>query len=213
MQHLENNKIAESLHSLEAFPEGYQPNLEAKWQILEAGLPSEAKIFSWKRLMVAAILLLLAGACIFVYTNSNQTKPEIASAIIKQPETVFPVNTEPVEIVIEAPKATAKKRNMKPEVVKPAKNNIKQEQVLVTIDQTHENINVEAGVETMELPVVVPSVAKKPNKKRSFTRDFDGIPVKDSFEKTASKSFQFKFFSNRQSSEGSAPQLRISQSF
>jgi hypothetical protein len=59
MEAWENKIIADKMHSLQDLPEDYQPNLDAKWSILEAGLPaSKRKTGFLFRYAAAAILLL-----------------------------------------------------------------------------------------------------------------------------------------------------------
>lgn len=67
MENLENNIIENKINSLGTLPEGYTPNLDSKWSMLEAGLQGNSRSpFIWKPFAAAAILLLLGGSILLM---------------------------------------------------------------------------------------------------------------------------------------------------
>jgi hypothetical protein len=65
-----NNIIKQKIDSINNLPQNYEPNLESKWELLEAGLKSNKPkpfVFWFNRIgSVAAILLLFGGIGIYV---------------------------------------------------------------------------------------------------------------------------------------------------
>ena len=77
-----NNIIKQKIDSVNSLPQNYEPNLESKWELLEASLESNKPkpfVFWFNRIgSAAAILLLLGGIGIYVIkvikpTNSKKT--------------------------------------------------------------------------------------------------------------------------------------------
>ena len=62
MENLENKLIADKINSLDTLPDGYVPNLEAKWALLQSKEKNEKISFLWGRktwMKIAACLLIL----------------------------------------------------------------------------------------------------------------------------------------------------------
>jgi len=70
----DDNIIKQKVNSLDSLPPGYEPNLESKWNLLEAGLDEGKKkrvILYWHRVAIAAMLLIIGGgSLLFMNTHS-----------------------------------------------------------------------------------------------------------------------------------------------
>lgn len=80
-----NNIIKQKIDSINSLPQNYEPNLESKWELLEAGLKSNKPklfVFWFNRIgSAAAILLLFGGIGIYVIKvvkPTNLKKPATA---------------------------------------------------------------------------------------------------------------------------------------
>jgi hypothetical protein len=78
MEILEDKIIRQKINSLDSFPDGYEPNLESKWNVIEAGLDERNKkkmIISWYRIVVAAMLFIIGvGSVLLISIKSPSTK-------------------------------------------------------------------------------------------------------------------------------------------
>lgn len=100
MEMLEDNIVQNKLNSLDTLPEGYTPNLESKWSMLEAGLEANTKtVITWKPIAAAALLLLLGGATLLLQqikpqpkVTAGQSKPTLL--ITKAVPQVIPHTTQ-----------------------------------------------------------------------------------------------------------------------
>jgi len=75
MKNIEDKAISEKLGGLDTLPQGYEPNLDSKWELLEASM-SKRKDFS-KRLVyvwisIAASLLILCSLGMSLYFNPDK---------------------------------------------------------------------------------------------------------------------------------------------
>jgi hypothetical protein len=80
-----NNIIKQKIDSINSLPQNYEPNLESKWELLEASLKSNKSkpfIFGFNRIgSAAAVLLLFGGIGIYVIKvikPANLKKPATA---------------------------------------------------------------------------------------------------------------------------------------
>lgn len=89
METRSDNIIQEKINSLNNLPEGYSPNLNSKWELLQAGLKPEQN----KRLLlfyvkqasaIAAMLLLIGGSGLLIIKKI--AKPTVASIQTTKPE-------------------------------------------------------------------------------------------------------------------------------
>ena len=77
-----NNTLKHKIDSVNDLPEGYQPNLASKWELLEAGLrPVERErkpvLFYVKRISaVAAMLLMIGGSWLIMVRKPQPAKPQ-----------------------------------------------------------------------------------------------------------------------------------------
>ncbi|MES2558144.1 MAG: hypothetical protein V4590_00270 [Bacteroidota bacterium] len=92
METLEDNIVQHKLSSLDTLPEGYTPNLESKWSMLEAGFDGNKKrIVAWKPIAAAALLLFLGGAALLL----QQIKPQAKATAGQLNPTVVIAQTVP----------------------------------------------------------------------------------------------------------------------
>ncbi len=96
MESWENKILADKLNSLQDFPAGYTPNLSAKWEIVETGLPTGKKrrvplLVRWS---VAAAVLLAVG---FVWMNTSREGQVGVAAIQNIVSPTFLLNQQVVE--------------------------------------------------------------------------------------------------------------------
>ncbi|MEO6904381.1 MAG: hypothetical protein ABI315_14675 [Bacteroidia bacterium] len=82
MKNKENKQIAEKLDSLNSLPEGYQPDIDSKWALLEDAMEEKA-IIGWRIhlrwLAVAASILLISTLAMWLDGKHH----EIKQAIVK----------------------------------------------------------------------------------------------------------------------------------
>src|SRR5687767_12588056 len=85
MDMLENKKIREKINALDELPETYHPNIASKWSLLEAGLNGNdnRKIIVWKRISVAAVLVMLAGSTFVLINYKEDSQVSEKSTVIK----------------------------------------------------------------------------------------------------------------------------------
>jgi hypothetical protein len=222
MESWEHNIIRGKMDNLQGLPAGYLPNLESKWDIIEAGLPQQKKrtiplLIRWS--VAAAIVtgIFLIGVKINedketrtgVMTSLNKpllVVPEIIEkeqmdivmmpAIIKKDElqkTAKPINTS--KILLTA------KQDDKQSI---SSNEIENDQLFIpTIDSATINTN-ETATTTSE------PEAPKRVKRRTFQKDFnDGVLVMDTgFSKPASQ-FGFKLQLHKSTEDDAQPSRRL----
>ncbi|RYD70041.1 MAG: hypothetical protein EOP53_26115 [Sphingobacteriales bacterium] len=70
MEHLDDKNIQNKIDSIESLPVGYSPNLEGKWEILEATIPHQKRKFKFS-LAIAASIVLLIGFTLIFYQNTK----------------------------------------------------------------------------------------------------------------------------------------------
>lgn len=101
MESWDDKILADKLNSLQDFPAGYSPNLSAKWEIVEASLPTGKKrrliplIIRWS---VAAAVLVAIGL-VWVNTDKKNTDSLAIKEQTQKPTVVFqpkqPTENEP----------------------------------------------------------------------------------------------------------------------
>jgi hypothetical protein len=94
MDMLENKKIREKINSLDELPESYHPNMASKWSLLEAGLDGNdnKRIIAWKRIAVAAVLLMIAGSAFVLFNYKQTSQLSEKSTVIKNASTLSEAN-------------------------------------------------------------------------------------------------------------------------
>ncbi len=105
-----NNIIKNKIDSVTDLPEGYVPNLNSKWELLQAGLPQQPEkkerkpvLFYIQRVAaVAAMLLMIGGSSLLLIKKTNTAKPQaqVTPTSTQPTEKIQPVltNTKPLEM-------------------------------------------------------------------------------------------------------------------
>ena len=89
-----NNIIKNKIDSVTDLPEGYAPNLNSKWELLQAGLPKQPEKEQRKPVMfymqsaaaVAAMLLMIGGSGLLLIKKPNNTKPKAQATATPSPQ-------------------------------------------------------------------------------------------------------------------------------
>jgi hypothetical protein len=214
MEMWEDNIIEQKLNGLDKLPEGYAPNLELKWSVLEAGLEgkSRKKPFAWKRYAIAAMLLMLGGA------GFRMLRPA-ATHTTGLPETKMPVAAEilvtdeilPIEQKTPAPaEHQQSKRNRPPQQL--LISIVPQTPVAVIQPETTATYPTEPGQQQLA------TRTRKTSKPRFVEVDFNDIPVIDEHSSDpviAAHQFRMRLGGNpgTQSSSpaGGSPSLKFTQ--
>jgi hypothetical protein len=78
-----NNIIKKKIDAITALPDNYTPNLNSKWELLQAGLPKQKRplVFYIKNISALAAMLLLIGGFAIQYF-SKSSKPVAKSTLI-----------------------------------------------------------------------------------------------------------------------------------
>lgn len=87
METVEHGRIRDKISSVDGLPQGYSPDLQSKWELLEAGLkPAKRKALStyFVRVGVAAGFLLLAGIMTWKPLSEQAAPVPVASGEIRQ---------------------------------------------------------------------------------------------------------------------------------
>lgn len=80
-----DNIIKNKVDSVKDLPEGYVPNLNSKWELLQAGLPQQTEKKQRKHRLfymqlaaaVAAMLLMIGGSGLLLIKKPNTAKPQV----------------------------------------------------------------------------------------------------------------------------------------
>lgn len=96
MEMQENKIIREKLEGLQGLPAGYQPSLESKWALIEAGLDEKKKgsVSPWMWVAAAAVVLVFfTSRWIFSGDQVSNAKHYSASTgeTVHEKKTVFPL--------------------------------------------------------------------------------------------------------------------------
>lgn len=218
MENLENKIIAEKINSLDYLPEGYQPNLDAKWELLQNDKKNRKVFFLYERknrLLIAAcvIFLLLCG---IVLMNLNNNEKLNSSTVATTPVTgnKSPIENTSPKITSNVPLAnsTATPKKLQHKKISPVKSfqnpttpNI--EQVALVI---HEADTSKEIVKNNTEPIAI----TKTKKQRYVQMDFEGEVQPANSNPTFAQGFQFRIslknsgLGNESSDENSAFKLK-----
>jgi hypothetical protein len=199
MDMLENKKIRDKINGLDELPENYHPNMASKWSLLEAGLDGKdkgnRKVIAWKRMAVAAVLVMMAGSAFVLFNYKAASQLSEKSTVVKSASTEFTLSEanvlsmtepQPVPEMKEEPKPI-KKVNEK----KPLSSPMKEEDRITVIPVKDSIVQPLAPVkETAMLTTNIP----KGKKRRFIELDFnDNIAVDKPIEPaTATPQARFK---------------------
>ncbi|MES2689477.1 MAG: hypothetical protein V4658_03690 [Bacteroidota bacterium] len=107
METVENKNIRQKINAVTDLPVGYTPNLESKWDLLEAGFnkkENKAVGFYIRYISgIAAALLLIGGAGLYIIKNNKPVARQVQQASAHNEPAVIPV-------IPAGEKKTAKKR-------------------------------------------------------------------------------------------------------
>jgi hypothetical protein len=192
MEILEDKIVRNKLGGMDTLPEGYAPNLESKWSMLEAGLNGNSRktVFAWKPYAVAAMLLILGGAALILMRPKTKTVTDIPSQQIpatlhQEPETEQQITKAPGK---HKPKTIAIKKSFIPR-----KDH--------TVAATQDNDNTQPAILPEDKPIVQEQLitAIKVKKPRFVEVDFYDAPItaqKPTESVIAAQQFKFRLGRN-----------------
>ncbi len=174
MEQQDDKIIRDKLNTLDTLDAGYEPNLESKWSVLEAGLKKEEKgrriVLLHRIAIAAAILILGTGAWLLLKVNSvnnEENKFAVRQTIIKDPKK--PAAQDPVKV------ETALAVNKLTKQIRPEKTRIKSmvpDQIPTPIaaqpDTFHANENI-----VIENQIAIAETKPKTTKQRYVELDFN----------------------------------------
>lgn len=116
-----NNIIKNKIDSVTDLPEGYAPNLNSKWELLQAGLPQQPEKEQRKPVMfymqraaaVAAMLLMIGGSGLLLIKKPNTAKPQ-AQATAKPTQQLAKQQVLPSAKTIQVAAVKSTQTNHKP---------------------------------------------------------------------------------------------------
>lgn len=196
MENLENKIIAEKINALDYLPEGYQPNLDAKWELLQNDRKNKKVFFLYERknrlLIAACIIFLLLCGIVLMNLNSNEKLKSSTATISPITGNKSPIENTTPKITSNVPLAnsSAATKKLQHKKISPAKSlqnptTPNTEQVALVIleaDTTKKIMN-----ENTE-----PIVVTKTKKQRYVQMDFDGEVQPANSAPTFAQGFQFR---------------------
>jgi hypothetical protein len=207
MEKKENKRIADKINSLDSLPKGYEPNLDAKWDLLQAAVEKKEKPFllltknRW--LQVAACLILcLVGSILWI----NKPGPKNADGM----HAIKIIKPEVSEVTIPSVKENSLKKSTEdiiPTVAWPKKKRTIRRAALPVTSQTLAGIIPDSSLKSNDqindvMPQVL-AVEVKNKRQRYMQMDFDENVVKPPEKNTVAQTFHFRLgFRNTNSSSG-----------
>jgi hypothetical protein len=198
MEARENKIISEKLNSLDNLPEGYEPNLSAKWDILYNSLPKRnIKVTRMVSGIAIAASLLLAISLLWMNQLKVHGKKDAPSSIHIHP----PIQKTIENFVLNNPSSLQtghlfelekSKRILKIPLTKRHPANAIVQSELKSEPQVIPRVNMDTLIFTSQI-ANSPSLDKK-KKRTVFQKDFDGpLTVRDTvIQKTAVESFKIR---------------------
>ena len=199
----EDNLLSEMLNSMENLPENYNPNLNAKWELLNNALsPDQGKRtgFFWLKWSVAALVLLSIGG--FIYRNQSGTPSVESPEIVLVPHISSKpiVNDNKQENSIAFSQENNKPRFNNKKVISSAPA---QEAILSNVVITKDTVvEISTGINSPDTSDLLSiKVNQQVKKKRYVTVDFG---TDASVEATANTAFKVNFLKRNQPEEASS---------
>lgn len=183
---LEDKIIKQKIDSLEKLPEGYEPNLESKWNLIETGLNEGNKkkvAIIWYRIAIAAMLLMIGGGTLMLLKTETESHLQQHANIRNKIETitsteikVVPVNSK---IVLQTPQNNLIKK-LPVEFIK--------SENIVQIDSSKHNEIIQSKTQNEFVAVI-----EKSKRTRFIEVDFNDKPSFSINPEPSFASQQFKF--------------------
>jgi hypothetical protein len=132
MDMLENKKIREKINALDTLPETYHPNMASKWSLLEAGLDGKdnRRIIAWKRMAVAAALIMLVGSSFFFFNYNNyKSTSQVSEKLPPVKQRIKLTELQPAQMIKKDLQPVKKHYSKKPMLYAP----VKQEEEIAVI--------------------------------------------------------------------------------
>ncbi|MBL0031255.1 MAG: hypothetical protein IPP27_03380 [Bacteroidetes bacterium] len=195
MENKENKLIADKINSLDKLPQGYNPNLDAKWALLQSEEKEQPVLTlflkqNWRKI-AAVILILFLSSALWISKFSSSTN-EISTQPIHEIAIPAPVhqNLPLAESQKPIEKQIVEIKNLQKRPGKKINSKVRQEEISIEKQIPVQDKNIE-----IQLPVEEKALATseiKRSKQRYVQMDFDDAVVKDSNKNTFAQGFQFR---------------------
>ncbi len=195
MENRENKIIADKINSLDSLPEGYNPNLDAKWAMLQSDEKKEKAVLLWNNrtwMKIAACFLILLLSGIIWINKTTQPKSEIANTSPSIKPTI-----EHSEKIVSHSEINASSNSIMQEVKKENRNKAR-----ISIPVHEESVRQEEQVAI--IPVTIDSsistviennstiAITKAKKSRYVQMDFEDAIIQPATKTTFAQGFQFR---------------------
>jgi hypothetical protein len=181
----ENKEIADKLDSLEGLPEGYEPNINSKWALVEEVLDEQKKTkrpgFIWMSI-AAGLLLLISVSGVWIYLSSGDKVVISQKTPAKENNTVAVQNTSTAPVKNDRI-VSIKHRTHKSSLTEIAwkKNNVSPKEE-VSLALTEISLpTVDTAVNAVVHPItplpVIAQAKPKARKSRYVQIDFNDTPI------------------------------------
>jgi hypothetical protein len=196
MENRENKTIADKINSLDKLPEGYHPNLDAKWALLQSkeNRPKVIALFNRKNLskIAAILLILLISTAIWI----NSQKSPVNNFTVVEPKEIpsGTINTDHQNLsatVIQKPDNKKQARNKSASAFSNKKDNSVSVQEISSEKQLPAQEQAIELIPTVEEPEIAVTETKK-SRERYVQMDFDDAIKSDSDKNTFAQGFQFR---------------------
>lgn len=211
MERMDDKLLRSKLDSLHELPQGYEPSLDSKWELLEAGIPEKKKrrvIVWWAAAAGIALLITL-----WIFSPSEKHAPAVGvktnEAISKQNEApTIAAESFPAANDKRSSAASVKRSQAVAEKDHPAPELAEQKQIVPPIDTILSAPVNESTIASAEPPV-------RTRKKKYIEIDFND-PVKEQKEEqqASAQPVKFRIMPTQQGDEQSTPSsLKLKKSF
>ena len=220
MESWENKLISDKINSLQHLPDGYQPNLSSKWEIIEAGLPKNKKRIIPLSVRWPAAAMLAGVFLTVTLLNRNSKRQEGIMAAVNMHSLHIPsvIQTEQPAMVA---KPVVIKNNKVQTVQKPVPAletavMVKQEK----LELIHNELQLTpvvpvtdsaTGVANEPAITALQPEASKQAKRRTFQKDFNDnrLTIDTGYSKPAGPQFSFKLQLHKLPGDEAQPFLRL----
>lgn len=198
METREEKQMREKLRAVTDLPAGYGPNLESKWELLQAGLvPAKRKRFAWFISIGSAAALLLVASLLLLMNRNKEVEQQVSILVVPPPVQSTPEAVKEKQKIVQAIPVHKPHRALKHIEKKHVADELRQESLPVVDSSTL----LPAAVLQEEMPAV--ELAEKPPR---FTElDFNDPVISNhtpSEAVMASQRFKFRIGFSAQSHAG-----------